>query len=105
MSLFTDLGQAEATAAWAELPFAARGDVLTVRLYRSIEQKRRHEEPERTVVFMKRHVLDLSDYANGLAFGILRDPTKRWKTEDGMYKTYYKTHILTGEEFEAIEAI
>lgn len=101
--MFSDLGHAEATAMWNELPFAARGNMLTVRFYRSKEQKRNNEAPEYTVVFFKNIVRDVSDGLNRLAWQILRDHTNRWKTEQTYSKTrtYYKTRILTAEELSA----
>lgn len=102
---FSDIGHVEEIAMWNELPFGNKGNMLTVHFYRSSEQKQKKEPPERTVVFFKHIVCDLTNDLNRLAFGILRDPTKPWKTEHGMYNTYnYKTHIFTAEELEALDA-
>ena len=104
---FSDIGHyAEEIAMWQELPFHDRGDMLTVYFYRSSEQKKKKEEPERTVVFFQNSVQDLKNNdLNRLAFQILKDRATRWKTEHGMYnKYYYKTHIFTAAELEALDA-
>ena len=103
---FSDTEHAEEIAMWQELPFHDRGDMLTVYFYRSSEQKKKKEEPERTVVFFQNSVQDLKNNdLNRLAFQILKDRATRWKTEHGMYnKYYYKTHIFTAAELEALDA-
>ena len=103
---FSDIGHAEDIARWKALPFGNRGNMLTVYFYRSSEQKKKKEEPERTVVFFKNIVQDLKNNdLNRLAFQILKNPDKRWKTKRGLYNTYYyKTHIFTAAELEALDA-